>query len=88
MNSVGSDSKIVVVSVRAINGGLTDWSDWSDCTVSCGSGTKTRTRTCTSPEPSYSGRTCSGDLEDSRSCANKPCAGMFIARQIGQIISF
>ncbi|XP_063687572.1 uncharacterized protein LOC134820861 isoform X3 [Bolinopsis microptera] len=74
MNSVGSDSKIIVVSVRAINGGLTDWSAWSDCTVSCGSGTKTRTRTCTSPEPSHSGRTCSGDLEDTRSCANKPCA--------------
>ena len=53
-------------SKKPVNGG---WSNWSSCSVSCGSGTETRT--CTNPSPQYGGSSCSGI--SSRSCTS-PCS--------------
>ncbi|XP_078352817.1 coadhesin-like [Oculina patagonica] len=41
------------------DGGYTNWTE-SECSVTCGGGTKTLTRTCTNPPPSNGGRNCSG----------------------------
>ena len=44
------------------------WSDWSDCSVSCGSGDQTRTRTCD--------QGCSNDdLLETQSCNDAACPG-------------
>ena len=46
--------------LTAVDGGYTDWSECSECSVTCGGGTQTFTRTCTNPPPSNGGRDCSG----------------------------
>lgn len=42
-----------------INGGFTPWSNFSDCTKSCGNGTISKYRNCTNPTPMHGGRNCS-----------------------------
>jgi hypothetical protein len=49
---------------------VTDWDDWSDCTVSCGGGTKTRERTVTAD--AQHGGSCP-DLDDSEECNKDGC---------------
>lgn len=58
-----------------VDGGWTNWSSWSACSVTaCGqSGTQTRTRTCTNPVPSGTGANCSGYPTDTQSCSTSAC---------------
>ncbi|XP_078603946.1 uncharacterized protein LOC144877774 [Branchiostoma floridae x Branchiostoma japonicum] len=51
-----------------IDGGWSDWSPWSDCSVTCGVGTQTRDRSCTNPAPAYGGAVCDGDAEETQEC--------------------
>merc|ERR1719187_2250285 len=51
-----------------VNGG---WSEWGDCTKSCGSGEQTRT--CTDPAPAQGGSECAGN--PSQLCNTCPCPG-------------
>jgi len=53
------------------------WSKWSQCTKTCGSGT--RSRTCTNPEPANGGSTCS------QRCNNQKCPGTFQDPRDGQV---
>ena len=57
----------------AINGGWSDWSAWSGCSVSCGGGTQTRARTCTNPSTNVCGAACSGSTSESQSCNTQSC---------------
>ncbi|XP_046564468.1 SCO-spondin-like isoform X2 [Haliotis rubra] len=66
----------------AVNGGLTQWTQWSGpaCSVTCGSAatrTLTRTRSCTNPVPHFGGSDCTGqgNTFDSevRSCGLSEC---------------
>jgi len=58
-----------------VNGGLTEWTDWSSCSATCGSdSSKTRTRTCTIPAPAHGGDDCIGDLSETTSCGLPNCA--------------
>ena len=41
-----------------IDGGYSEWTEFSRCTVSCGNGTRHRTRSCSRPQPKYGGRDC------------------------------
>ncbi|XP_035657355.1 netrin receptor UNC5A-like [Branchiostoma floridae] len=43
-----------------VDGGWTDWSPWSACSVTCGVGTQTRDRSCTNPAPAHGGVKCDG----------------------------
>lgn len=45
------------------------WTDWSDCSETCGGGTQTRS--CTNPKPANGGAQCKG--ADSRACNTDPC---------------
>ncbi|XP_066919223.1 SCO-spondin-like [Clytia hemisphaerica] len=56
-----------------IDGGLTDWTDWGACSLTCGTGTQERTRTCTNPAPEHGGDPCTGDLSESQNCNTEPC---------------
>ena len=46
--------------IAAVDGGYSNWSECSECSVTCGGGTQILTRTCTNPPPSNGGRDCSG----------------------------
>ncbi|XP_078695106.1 properdin-like [Branchiostoma floridae x Branchiostoma belcheri] len=51
-----------------VDGGWTDWSPWSACSVTCGVGTETRDRTCTNPAPANGGADCDGLDQDTQDC--------------------
>ncbi|XP_071836091.1 uncharacterized protein [Apostichopus japonicus] len=52
-----------------IDGGVSAWSAWTECTVSCGGGKQYRNRSCTDPPPAYGGFNCSDPLEQVRNCS-------------------
>ncbi|KAL9969177.1 hypothetical protein ACROYT_G021362 [Oculina patagonica] len=60
-----------------VPGGYTDWSEWGECSVTCGGGVQKRTRTCTSPPPSGGGPTCIeqnlGPAEEEQECNTQDC---------------
>ena len=60
-----------------VNGGYTDWNNWTPCSVTCGKGIKTRQRFCTNPEPAYGGVACGhlGSGEESVQCYDVNCPG-------------
>ena len=49
----------------------TEWSDWTDCSATCGGGEQSRVRQCVLPKERASG--CNGDSEQSRKCKEEPC---------------
>ncbi|XP_062599842.1 coadhesin-like, partial [Saccostrea cucullata] len=57
-----------------VDGGWSSWTDWSSCSVTCGSGQETRTRTCNRPAPLYGGRSCDGNVTEMRSCNQSVCS--------------
>ncbi|XP_035672026.1 chitotriosidase-1-like [Branchiostoma floridae] len=52
----------------ALDGGWADWTAWTPCSVSCGSGAETRSRTCSNSAPQHGGAACSGDGTEERAC--------------------
>eukprot|EP00058_Branchiostoma_floridae_P007104 XP_002592592.1 hypothetical protein BRAFLDRAFT_68915 [Branchiostoma floridae] len=54
--------------MKVIDGGLSDWSPWSACSVTCGVGMQTRDRSCTNPAPEHGGAECGGDAEETQEC--------------------
>lgn len=58
-----------------VNGAWTDWSNWGDCSVTCGSGERARSRSCTDPRPANSGNDCSGQDQETESCTAGNCPG-------------
>lgn len=63
--------------LSTVNGGYTSWSEFSQCTVSCGGGTRQRWRLCTNPLPQYGGKNCSHFGPDNQifRCNVLPCPG-------------
>ena len=64
---------------RLVNGGYTEWTNWGDCSRTCGTGTYVRTRSCTNPSPSNGGQTCIqqglGALSENANCNTQACPG-------------
>ena len=58
---------------ESVDGGFTDWSNWTVCSVTCGGGNQTRNRTCSNPEPQNGGKDCVGDFEETQSCNTDTC---------------
>ncbi|KAL4231142.1 Thrombospondin type 1 repeat-containing protein [Mactra antiquata] len=56
-----------------VDGGFTDWSAWTACSVTCGTGTKDRSRSCDNPQPQYGGLNCSGDYDETLACDEGLC---------------
>ena len=59
----------------SVDGGYSDFEDWSECSAECGGGTQTRTRTCTNPAPAHGGADCVGDSTETRECNTQACPG-------------
>ena len=60
-----------------IDGGYTEWSEWSNCSEPCGGGLRLHTRNCTNPVPRNNGKTCIeqnlGQAEESQGCNTQDC---------------
>ena len=57
-----------------VHGNWSDWSMWSNCSVTCGVGVRKKTRTCTNPKPDRSGDNCVGESSEYTGCFNEPCS--------------
>ena len=58
-----------------VHGNFSEWSDFSECSSTCGNSTKKRTRICTNPSPKHGGNDCStlGPHVQVVSCDVSPC---------------
>ncbi|XP_020630188.1 coadhesin-like isoform X2 [Orbicella faveolata] len=59
----------------SVDGGYTEWSEFSECTVTCGGGVRERTRECTNPAPENNGKNCEelGPAKESEICNTEAC---------------
>ena len=55
----------------AVDGGYSEWTDLSECTVTCGGGVQE----CTNPKPANGGRSCEGlgPAMESQECNTQAC---------------
>ncbi|XP_041918087.1 A disintegrin and metalloproteinase with thrombospondin motifs 7 isoform X1 [Alosa sapidissima] len=56
-----------------VNGGWEPWSEWSDCSRTCGAGVQSAQRDCTNPAPRHGGRYCLGERRRYKICNTDPC---------------
>ena len=69
--------KWLIFCFLAVDGGWSEWSDWSLCSQSCGPGYKSKSRTCTNPAPSGAGEKCSGESIERDECYKGPCPSKY-----------
>merc|ERR1719228_357338 len=53
-----------------VNGGFSQWTEWTHCDRTCTGGKKNRIRHCTNPFPSNGGAACEGQFEQTEFCNN------------------
>ncbi|XP_061167956.1 serine-rich adhesin for platelets-like [Saccostrea echinata] len=70
------------------NGGLSNWSAWSNCTKQCGTGSQTRTRSCNNPTRQGSGADCSGALSQTQDCNTNLCPPNEVEKNYGIVLQF
>ena len=58
-----------------VDGGWSNFGDWSTCSETCGGGSQTRTRSCNNPSPTDSGAQCVGENSESQPCNTGGCPG-------------
>ncbi|XP_051784068.1 A disintegrin and metalloproteinase with thrombospondin motifs 12 [Erpetoichthys calabaricus] len=56
-----------------VNGKWGEWSSWSHCTRTCGSGIQSAERLCNNPSPQFGGKYCTGERRRYRICNPKDC---------------
>ncbi|KAI4459037.1 adamts a disintegrin and metalloprotease with thrombospondin motifs protease [Holotrichia oblita] len=57
--------------LQTVDGGWGSWSDWSECTRTCGSGVAIQERHCENPRPKNGGKYCEGDHMRHKICATE-----------------
>ena len=72
---------LVCVCVWAVNGDWTNWSEWTPCDVTCGTGLQTRRRNCSNPEPAFGGKICPGYKTEARNCQPRYCQSMYLLNE-------
>jgi len=64
-----------------VSGGYTSWSEWGECSGTCGGGVQKLSRTCTNPPPFGGGQTCIeqylGPAEEEQPCNAQYCRKYF-----------
>jgi len=69
---------------KKVDGNWGSWSEFSECSVTCGGGTKVRSHECDNPPPAYGGEPCPGDFKEYADCSPRKCprqkclASMFV----------
>ena len=71
-------TNIFIKNIIVVDGGYTEWSQWSLCENPCGGSVVNRSRTCANPTPTADGRTCSGDAFQSKLECISPCPSMLM----------
>ncbi|XP_027058955.1 A disintegrin and metalloproteinase with thrombospondin motifs adt-1-like isoform X3 [Pocillopora damicornis] len=67
------ESKECAVNKCPVDGGWSNWSAWTFCSQSCGTGVKERSRNCTQPVPSHGGKKCQGKAQEKYQCNTHSC---------------
>jgi len=70
---VGNDASVYVYSMVQVDGGFSDWGQWSGCSEECGGGSRKRSRKCDDPVPALGGEPCDGAANDEEQCNIKEC---------------
>ncbi|KAJ7354891.1 hypothetical protein OS493_029450, partial [Desmophyllum pertusum] len=71
-----SEARICMMPVcqQPVDGGFSDWSNWTLCSASCGTGFQLRTRNCSNPLPVHGGKLCdSRNSSEARICMMPVC---------------
>ena len=69
-----SHLRYISVSHISVDGQWSKWSDFTQCTQSCGFGKQHRTRRCDAPSPQHGGKFCVGtDIDLVEGCNPYPC---------------
>ncbi|XP_067470885.1 A disintegrin and metalloproteinase with thrombospondin motifs 12 [Thunnus thynnus] len=58
---------------ETVNGGWGQWTTWSYCSRTCGTGVQSADRECNNPKPEFGGKYCTGERKRYRTCNTKPC---------------
>ncbi|XP_011663142.2 sushi, von Willebrand factor type A, EGF and pentraxin domain-containing protein 1 [Strongylocentrotus purpuratus] len=66
---------------RKVDGAWSYWSLWTECSSTCGGGTRSRTRDCTNPAPQGGGLNCTGKAEQDGICNAFECPGCLRLRR-------
>lgn len=56
-----------------VNGGWGQWTKWSHCSRTCGTGVQSAERECNNPKPEFGGKYCTGERKRYRTCNTKLC---------------
>uniref|UniRef100_A0A914W054 THSD1 third Ig-like domain-containing protein n=1 Tax=Plectus sambesii TaxID=2011161 RepID=A0A914W054_9BILA len=56
-----------------VDGGWSEWTNWSACLTTCGEGFRRRSRLCNKPTPQFDGQFCVGDSLQTQACAQAAC---------------
>uniref|UniRef100_A0A087Y443 SCO-spondin n=1 Tax=Poecilia formosa TaxID=48698 RepID=A0A087Y443_POEFO len=67
------EDQVCIVPPCDLDGAWSRWSDWTDCSKSCGGGIQSRRRLCDSPSPEGSGSYCEGLGTEVRACNTDHC---------------
>nr|XP_056718448.1 A disintegrin and metalloproteinase with thrombospondin motifs 18 isoform X1 [Euleptes europaea] len=59
---------------KPVNGQWSIWSEWSQCSRTCGGGITYQERHCNNPKPQYGGKFCQGSSRIYQLCNIQPCA--------------
>ncbi|XP_019744003.1 A disintegrin and metalloproteinase with thrombospondin motifs 12 isoform X2 [Hippocampus comes] len=58
---------------ETVNGGWGQWTAWSHCSRTCGTGVQSAERECNNPKPEFGGKYCTGERKRYRTCNTRPC---------------
>ena len=64
-----------------VDGKFGQWSQYSTCTKTCGTGTQERNRKCDNPPPSAGGKDCVGPAYETKKCNINECPGKYLLNQ-------
>merc|ERR1712240_39658 len=68
-----TESKSCNIQPCAVDGGWSQWSNFTTCTKTCGTGIQYRYRKCNNPIPIHGGAQCVGESYSAQKCNTNPC---------------